>query len=89
MSLLSSPLPRAGWVKYQQTPSAIKSDYGGQLWLNNDYEDQVYEMRGFRNEHVFMRPEKDLVIAQLAMPQLTYAGWSKRKFLDAMFACVA
>lgn len=75
-----------GWSEYQSTPSSTNSGYGAQMWLDNSR--GMFYASGFRNENVFIFPDRQLVITRLAMPTpAAHPLFDRSAFLDAVLAC--
>jgi CubicO group peptidase (beta-lactamase class C family) len=63
------------WVDYITTPTQLSNGrYGAHFWLNSEgiYPDvprDLYSMKGFQGQYVFMIPSKDLVVVRTGLAE--------------------
>lgn len=76
-----------GWVDYSRTPSKNNANYGAHMRFNEGIADDLWYGSGFRDQHIYMFGDKDLVISRNSMPPLLWFGFNNGEFLNDMLSC--
>lgn len=88
------------WIDYTRrlAPNTPRGEYGGQFWLNKGEEGNpsnrflpsvstdLYMMRGYEGQRVYIIPSKDLVVVRLG--QEKKGGFDENTFLSNVVNCI-